>query len=229
MHTKKYIFAFLITAVIFGTALYVSNTINDKKLGEVRLAEDRLALNLLSNETQSALLKETSCADVKNNYLTRELGDLGEKLSFAVSQNNPNNMEIQNLRRYYYLLEINDYLLMKSVTEKCGIRPTFILYFYGDRESCPECEKTGYVLDALHEKYPDIRIYSFDYYSTEPAIRTLISIYHVEENLPAVIINNDPYYGFRSLETLETSVPAIARLKKELETSTTTATSTPRR
>jgi hypothetical protein len=91
------------------------------------------------------------------------------------------------------------------------------LYFYSNKAECPDCEKNGYVLDALHEKYPDMRIYSFDYNSEEAAVQTLISIYHVEPKLPAMIINNDPYYGFRSLQTLETTIPEIARLKAEYE------------
>lgn len=233
---KKYIFAFIITAAIFGTALYVSNSMNKRKLNEVRAVEDRLSLNILSSETQSALLQETLCRDVNNTFLSQELGDLGDKLSYAASQNKPDNADVLNLKQYYSLLEIKDYLLMKNITAKCGVNPTFILYFYADKENCPDCEKTGYVLDALHKKYPDMRIYSFDYGSDEPAVKTLISIYHVSSNLPALIINDDPYYGFKNLETLETTVPAIRRLKtaaeKELElksAASTSPTTTPKK
>ncbi len=217
INTKKYIFTFLITLTIFGTAIYISNSLNDKRIEEVRSVEQSLSLNILSSETQSALLEETLCRDVNNTFLTRELGELGNKLSYAASQNSPNNIEITNLKRYYYLLEIKDYLLMKKVTEKCGVKPTFILYFYSKNADCPECEKAGFVLDALHEKYPLMRIYSFDYQSDEAAVKTLISIYHVEEKLPAMIINNEPYYGFKDLNTLETTVPAIMKLKLEAE------------
>ncbi len=215
MSSKKYIFAFLITALIFGTAIYTSNFLNQKKLEDIRSVENRMSLNILSGETQTALLQETSCKDVTSSFLSHELSDLGDKLSYAASQNNPDSAEIQSLKQYYSLLEIKDYLLMKHISAKCGIYPAFILYFYSDKDRCPDCEKTGYVLDALHDKYPNLRIYSFDYYSTEPAVKTLISIYHVENNLPALIINTDPYYGFRSLDTLETTVPAIKRLKAE--------------
>jgi len=217
MNSKKYIFAFLITAAIFATAIYVSNFFNKKKLDDIRTVENRLSLNILSGETQTALLQETSCKDVNSTFLSHELGDLGDKLSYAASQNGPNNAEVLSLKQYYSLLEIKDYLLMKYISAKCGVYPAFILYFYSDKERCSDCEKTGYVLDALHEKYPNLRIYSFDYYSSEPAVKTLESIYHVGENLPALIINTDPYYGFRSLDTLESTVPAISRLKAEYD------------
>jgi len=214
---KKYIFIFLITVAIFGTTILTSNYLTQKKFSEIRNIENQLSLDLLSNEIISSLLEETSCADVNNTYLSNQLGELGEKLSYAASQNNPNNKEIKNLKEYYSLLEIKDYLLMKKITVKCGIHSAFILYFYGEKDNCPDCEKTGYVLDALHEKYPDIRIYSFDYNMNQTAIKTLISIYHIEPKLPALIINGDPYYGFRPLDEIEKTVPALQRLKTEFE------------
>lgn len=221
INNKKYIFALLITVAIFGTAIFVSNYLSRKRLDDVRTVESQLSLNMLSNETQSALLEETSCKDVNNTYLSGQLNELGNKLSFAANQSGPNNADVRNLKEYYTLLEIKDYLLMKKVTEKCGVHPTFILYFYTDGANCADCEKTGFVLDALHDKYPGMRIYSFDYDLDQAALKTLISIYHIEDNLPALIINGDPYYGYRSLNDLETTVPALRRLKAELAASTT--------
>lgn len=226
MKSRKYIYAFLITAVIFGTAIFASNTLGQKKLAEVRDIEDRLALDILSSETQFALLEETQCKDIGNTYLSKEVGNLAERLSYAESENPKDDPAVINLKKYYSLLEIKDYLLMKKVTEKCGIKPTFVLYFYTNQGDCEDCQKMGYVLTALHEKYPNLRVYSFDYNLDVEAIKALISIYKVENKLPALIINGDPYYGFRPLEELETTVPAIQRLQQELTASTTKATST---
>lgn len=216
MGNKKYIFAFLITLGVFAVAIYASNYLNNKKLDEVRAVEDQLSLDILSSETQSSLLEETACTDVNSNYLTGQLVDLGDKLSYAASQNNPNNAAIENLKEYYSLLEIKDYLLMKNITAKCGTHPTFILYFYGDSDKCTDCQKTGFVLDALRQKYPSIRVYSFDYNLDQAAIKTLVSIYHLRGTLPALIINGDPYYGYQSLDELESTVPALKRLKASL-------------
>ncbi len=216
MDNKKYIFAFLITIAIFVVAIFMSNYLGQKKLEDVRAVENQLSLDILSSETQSTLLEETSCSDVKNNYLSGQLAELGDKLSYAASQNSANNADIKNLKEYYSLLEIKDYLLMKKITTKCGSHPTFILYFYANTDKCPDCEKTGFVLDALRQKYPSIRIYSFDYQLDQVAVKTLISVYHLNGILPALIINGDPYYGYQSLDELETTVPALQRLKYSL-------------
>lgn len=219
---RKYIYAFLITALIFGTALYISNYVSKQKLAEIQTIENRLSLDILSSETQFSLLEETSCKNVSSASLSQELGNLSDKVSSAESQYGVDDSRVVSLKQYYSLLEIKDYLLMKSVTAKCGISPTFILYFYSNKGDCADCQKTGYVLTALHDEFPDLRIYSFDYNLNEEAIGTLERIYHVTDNLPALVINGDPYYGFRSLSDLETNVPALKRLKV-LETSTTTA------
>lgn len=224
--SRKYIVAFLITAVIFGTAIFVSNVLSQKKLEDVRVIENRVALDILSSETQFALLEETSCSDIGPGFLSKELGSLGEKLTYAENQSELESADLEYLKRSYFLLEIKDYLLMKRLTEKCGIKPTFILYFYSTEDVCEDCEKMGYVLTAMRDKYPDLRVYSFDYNFDVGAINTLVSIYKIMPNLPAMIINSDPYYGFYSVEELESSVPAIQRLYEAYTEALEEATST---
>jgi len=212
--SRKYVFALLITAAIFATALFISNVISQKRLAEIQNIEDRLSLDILASETQSALLEETSCRQIGNSIpLTKELGELANRLSAAEEQRGPKNQDVQMLKRQYFLLEIRDYLVMKKLTDKCGTHPTFILYFYSNDEDCPDCQKMGFVLTALHEEFPDLRIYSFDFNMDLDAIHTLRSIYNLGPTLPALVVNGDPYYGFRPLEELIKTVPALSRLK----------------
>jgi hypothetical protein len=224
MNSRKYLVAFLITGAIFGTAVFASSILTDKKLEDVRSIENRVALDILSSETQFALLAETSCRDIGPGFLSKELGPLGERLSYAENQSNFSEQDVESLKRSYFLLEIKDYLLMKRLTEKCGIRPTFILYFYSTEDRCEDCERMGYVLTALRDKYPDLRVYSFDYHFDLGAIQTLKSIFKVKGELPAVIVNGEAYYGFRTIEEFESQIPAL----KRLQSATSSATTTPR-
>jgi hypothetical protein len=220
--SKKYIITFLITAVIFGTAVVASSLLNDKKVEDVRSIENRVALDILSSETQFALLEETSCRDIGPGFLSQELGPLGERLSYAENQSGFNDEDVESLKRSYFLLEIKDYLLMKRLTEKCNIKPTFILYFYSTSDRCEDCEKMGYVLTALRDKYPDLRVYSFDYHFDVGAIKTLTSIYKVKGTLPAIVVNGESYYGFKPMDELEAQIPALKLLKTATSTAATT-------
>ncbi|MDB5194142.1 MAG: hypothetical protein JWN50_156 [Parcubacteria group bacterium] len=230
MDSRKYIFAFVLTLLIFGTALYTSNYLNGKKIDDVKSVEDRVSLDILSSETQFNLLEETSCKNIApSGFLSSELGPLGDKLTYAENQNF-SATDLQSLKQSYFLLEIKDYLLMKKVTEKCGNPQTFILYFYGNSNDCPDCDTAGAVLTELRTRYPNLRVYSFDYDFDLEAVKTMEQIYNVKDALPALIINGDPYYGLKTVDDLLTNVPALAKLKADADkaaaASSTQATTT---
>lgn len=214
---KKYFFSFVITTVIFVTAIYLSNYFSQKKLDEIRGIQDKISIDILSSETQFSLLEESSCKDIGTGSLSTELGTLEEKLSYTESSRGVNDPEVKTLKRYYSLLEIKDYLLMNKISEKCKKTPLSIIYFYTTDDKCADCQKEGYVLTSLRQTYPDLRVYSFDYNIDLSAVKTLISINKVKNELPAVIIKDKPYYGFQSLEDVEKAMPELGILKAKME------------
>jgi len=210
---RKYIFSFIITAIIFATAIYLSNIFGQKKLEEIRNIQDKISIDILSSETQFALLEESSCSDIGTGSLSSELGSLENKLSYTETQRGTEDSEVQTLKRYYSLLEIKDYLLMNKISEKCKRTPLSVIYFYSNSEKCSDCQKEGYVLTKLRETYPDLRVYSFDYDMDLSAVKTLISINKIKDDLPAIVINGRVYYGFQSVEDIEKIVPELAKMK----------------
>ncbi|HYF10440.1 MAG TPA: thioredoxin family protein [Candidatus Paceibacterota bacterium] len=222
---KKYLFVLVITVSLFGTALYVSSRLNDRRIDEIRSIGDQISIDILSSETQFSLLAESSCKDLAGqSILSKEINSLAEKLSYTEERLGSDNPEVIELKRYYSLLEIKDYLLMKRVSAKCGTKPITVLYFYSNDGACTDCEKAGYVLTALRERYPDLRVYSFDYHLNLSALRTLISIFNIEPRLPAIMIGDEVFYGFTPLEEIEAKVPELAE-----SLATSTSTSTPKR
>lgn len=217
---RKYLFSFLITAIIFASALYVSNYFAQKKLEEIRNIQDKIAIDILSSETQFSLLEEYSCKDVGLGSLSKELGELENKLSYTENQRGHNDSEVISLKKYYSLLEIKDYLLMNKISEKCKKTPISIIYFYSTDDKCSDCEKEGYVLTHLREDYPELRVYSFDYNIDVSAVKTLISVNKIKNELPALIIKDKVYYGFKSVEDLEKLIPELKTIKAKQSTST---------
>lgn len=221
--SRSYIVAFLITALLFATAFWASTFFNNRRIAEIRNAQNKVSIDILSLETQFDLLAQHSCKDIsENSVLSKEIQPLGERLSYLESQQNVDSDELTQLKRYYSLLQIKDLLLMQKVAEKCGLRPVFILYFYSNAGDCKDCERQGYVLTGLSEKYAGLRVYSFDYNLDLSALKTLVQIHDVENMLPALVIKNKVYYGFKRIEEIEKILPQLASLKKN-------ATSTPLR
>lgn len=212
---KKYIIVFFITLTIFVSGLWLSSYINNRKIKQLENIESKISLDLMSSETQFSLLQEQSCKDVlARNILSSELNSLADKISYSENNMGTDDTDVVNLKKYYSLLEIKDYLLMKQIKERCGEDSIFILYFYSNKD-CSACTKQGYVLTALREKYPSLRVYSFDYNLDLSAIRTMTSIYKVPDNLPAIVINGKVYDGFKTLEEIEKTFPELETIKTE--------------
>lgn len=156
---NKYVMTFIITSLLFGVALYVNNILDNSRAGDIRSIQDTISLNILSSETQYDLLRETSCKNVNDSILSTELNSLERKLSYLEPTNpNQGNNEFNYIRKYYELLQIKDFSLMQRLTEKCGLEPISILYFYGSKNECADCEKTSAVLNHLRTTYPNVRI-----------------------------------------------------------------------
>ena len=214
---KKYVIALLITLTIFGSVVYISTLISDRRIAEVRAIQEKVTLDIASSETQFNLLKELSCNDIDNSILSSELNSLAERLTILEGSRTRNNAELLSLKRAYSLLQIKDYLLSKEISKKCGLRPVTILYFYSNEGDCPDCEKEGYVLTFLRQAYPQLRIYSFDYNLDLSAVRTLSILFKVQPPLPALVIKDRAYSGFQSLEEVEKLLPELAKMKAEAE------------
>lgn len=201
---KKYLIVFLITICLFLTASYVSSYFSNKKVDQIKSIQDSIAINILSSETQFSLLQESSCKNVSaGSMLSGELDELGRKLQWG--QDNLSDLnEISYLKKYYSLLQIKDYLLMKKISASCNVKSAFILYFYTTKEYCSECEKEGLVLSSLRDKYPELRVYSFDYAIDLSAVKSLLKIYKIKDTeLPALILNDNLLTGFHTIEELD--------------------------
>jgi hypothetical protein len=210
---KKYLIVFFITALLFIIAAYVSNYFSNKKLVQLKDIQDKISIDILSSETQFSLLSDLSCKNVSGSFLSAELNDLGGKLEWS-QKNLGDSDTVSYLKKYYSLLEIKDYLLMKKISARCGVKSAFILYFYTTAENCSECEKESIVLSTLREKYPELRVYSFDYSTDLSAVRSMIQIYKIKDTLlPALVIDDEVLTGFKSIDELDLIIKKSFNIK----------------
>lgn len=221
--SKKYTFTFFLTCALFATAFFASTFFSNKRVESVKFIQDNIAIDILSSETQFDLLKEVSCQNVSDSMLSPELNVLGDKLSHTENERGETDADVLYLKKYYSLLQVKDYLLSKKLAEKCGSlkKPVFIIYFYSNIGDCPDCQKEGYVLTRLKEKYPELRVYSFDYNLKLSVIDSLKAIYRIDKALPALVLEDKVYTGYNSIEDLEKLLPDTL---KEVATSTAATT-----
>ena len=203
---KKYLIVFLITVSLFLTASYLSNYFGQKKIDQLKLIQDKIAIDILSSETQFSLLSELSCKSVSSSVLSDELDALRRKLDWG-QKNLGATEEVSYFKKYYSLLQIKDYLLMKKISSSCGIKSAFILYFYTTKEYCSLCEKQGFVLTSLRDKYPELRVYSFDYSRDLSVVKAILQIYKIKDKeLTALVLDDKLLTGFGDIKELESRI-----------------------
>jgi len=220
---KKYLIVFLITTGLFFTAIYLSNYFGGKKINQLKTIQDQIAIDILSSETQFSLLSELSCKNISDSVFSKELAELGSKLEWS-QENLGATEEVSYLKKYYSLLQIKDYLLAKKISARCGTKSAFILYFYTTAANCTLCEEESLVLSTLRAKYPELRVYSFDYSTDLSAVTSMLQIYKIKDTaLPALVIDDSVFSGFQTLENLEAYIKGIFKLQ-EVKPSTNTNT-----
>lgn len=221
--TRNILIALGITIALTATVAYAINYLNNARIAELSTIEDQISIDTLSLDTQFSLLEVAPCDSfASSTTLVSSLADLGNRLSYAENQLGKDNSQVLRLKQQYSLLEIRDYLITKQLATTCGTKPVTVLYFYSNAGDCADCDRAGYALSYLHDTYPSLRVYSFDYNLSLGALQTFIAVTKVQNKLPAFVVNGTQSYGFTTLADLEKLFP-----KGSL--SSMTATSTPSR
>lgn len=201
---RNAVIALGVTALILGTVIAAVSYLNRERIAELTAIESQLSIDTLSLDTQFSILESAPCSVVDDGTeLTAQLNDLGERLAYMESQLGSNDTQVTRLKQQYSLLEIRDYLVTKQLAKACGTKPVTVLYFYSNAGDCPDCERAGAALSYLHDQYPALRVYSFDYHLELGALKTFIAVDKVQPRLPAFIIQGRTYYGFTDLAALE--------------------------
>lgn len=224
MKTSKYILAFLITLAIFLMVFLLSNFFYTMRVGQVKSIEDNINRSILESEIQYSLLSDVSCEDTveQNSMLIEELNSLTKKLAFMEDQRGETDPEVISLKKYYSLLQVKDYLLLRERAKQCDEKPLSVLYFYSNKGDCEDCRKMGFVLTSMREDYAKLHVYAFDFNLGLSVIETLKSIYKLNGELPVLIINRKPYYGFKTREEIENLIPELTLTVASSTTATTT-------
>lgn len=205
---RNALIAFGITIALVTTVAYAVNYLNRARVSELSSIEDQIAIDTLSLDTQFSLLEAAPCDSIASSTtLIGKLADLGSRLSYAESQLGADDPQVVRLKQQYSLLEIRDYLITRKLAEACKTKPVTVLYFYSNKGDCQDCDKAGYALSYLHNTYPSLRVYSFDYNIDLGAMQTFIALNKIQNTLPAFVINEKKIYGFTSLADLEKQFP----------------------
>ena len=225
INLQKYLLALFATILVFGSGFFLAGQISKKQLNQLSSLQQNLRVDILSLETQFAILSQASCENLNESTLTQELYNISQNLTSVGNNLGQDHPQYLQLKKYYSILEIKHWLLLQETAKECNVPLSFIIYFYSDKKTCPKCEDQGYILTYFRKKYPFLRVYSFDYNLELAALETLKSIYGLEKILPAMVINDDVYQGFHNKQEIEKILEQYIKLE-DLESPDHEATTT---
>ena len=204
-----YLFAFVITAMIFSVGILLGMQMNELKLKS--LSEDMDALNEERNiqETNRLLLtlfEDDSCILLQD-YMVEILPNL-ETLAWrtdyyerSADRKRFSEEEYIKIKKNYMLLLTNYWLIAKKLESTCGDTTPKLIYFYSNKD-CNDCKAQGIILDSIKREREEIMIFSMDRDIDLSTIRLVKGIYNVTE-VPSLIIGNKTYSGFMDKEKVE--------------------------
>ena len=195
---NKFLLAFIISTFLFIIAISFGSFLSILKVYDIEEMQYDIITDVNANNLGYLLFLEDPCDVEIGNEINEEISDLGRKLSFMETQRGNGNEEVKRLREYYSLLQIKHYLFMKSIKEECGKDYELVLYFY---EECDLCSDQGFLLKYFKDKYDNVFVYTFDYYSDNDAVKTLKRVHNVT-GVPFTVINEIGYSEFLSKEEL---------------------------
>ena len=196
----------IILAFILGTLIFLIGVLISQVLGYYSLDKIKLELEETYNEQlgwllSSNILKDYAC-NIDNLELSKKRIELGQELYTLESIFGKQDPKVLAKKEYFQILEVQEYLLMKEIKERCNKSYILILYFYSNKGDCDECIAQGMILDDLWKSNKNVSIFSFDYNIENPATEALKKLYGVK-GYPALVINGKTFNRFLSKEELK--------------------------
>ena len=199
-----YILAFIITIIIFGIGVYVGTLFDKSNLSGISSDVEKTLQRLESAQLLLFLDDSASFCPVYKTELEKLERDtelIGYKLSLFTEKGT---VDI-DLKKQYFVLEAQGYLLSKKVNDKCDVHDILVLYFYSNK-NCEKCSRQGDELlmtrDQLSGKIDKrIKFYSFDG-DLGSAIADALKQKHYIYEYPTIVVNDKAYVGYQDIDTL---------------------------
>ncbi len=200
---SKYVAAFSISLLIIVLGIILGQTIANEKFNEISSELERTKSYILGLDLQSKLLTDENLCKVDVFDLTKDKVYAGRQVSYLENVLGKNDKNVLQIKENYLLLSLDQYLLVKKVSEICDKKINIIIFFYSNNYNYTESENQGHVLDYIYDKYPESTVvYAFDVDIDNPALNVFKTLNDVQI-VPTVIINDIKYEDFRSRKNIE--------------------------
>jgi hypothetical protein len=207
--TRLYVFAFIITLLVFSLGLTIGLLVEKERLEEFNQVNLELEVDLKSLQLQQSFIDSGAAnCEALNEILEAAIVDVTESMAQVIDYSETSIIDgalfTLNLRDYF-LTEIQYLALANEISAQCDTEAVTIIYFYDDNPADVQGNVLSYLKDIFGST---LLVFSFDSnFDEEPMIEVMLKNYGVEE-FPTVIVNDQAYYGGISADALEAVICA---------------------
>ncbi|MBI4738424.1 hypothetical protein HY772_02490 [Candidatus Woesearchaeota archaeon] len=210
VNKTQYIAVFAITTLVFVAGILLGNFFAGKKLSHIDRLGREVKTDTAAIEIEYDILASDPCKAVNTTPLANDLYALAEKLDYMENALGEDNQDVRDLKNYYSILELRNWLLLKKTNYECSDKKTLILYFYSGKDSCKTCEEQGFILTWVRKNYPNVYVYSFDYNIENAAVKTIKDLYGITTT-PSLVIGDLTFDRFMSKNEIVDAVADVER------------------
>jgi len=195
----RYVFAAVITIVIFTLGMLFSNFVDDQRYSSLRneiqdnnveLESWQLQLNYLrSEDVDSCQALQTGLQDVVSNYNSR-LDDIQNYRENSFFRED----DFESMKDLYVLSGLRYWLFAEELKDNCEYDANTALYFttsIGEAEDCDACGYTGEQLSILKRKYGEQLLIFTVPTEFEDGFVDMLQTRHNVTEVPTVVINDN--------------------------------------
>jgi hypothetical protein len=197
--------AFLLSLLIFLSGIYVGQLIDESSMKT--LSSDVQEVSQKVASVQLLLLMEANSSAFCPVYsseldaIDSEVERVGYKLTYLEDDRQ---MYDPALKKQYFVLQAESYLLSKKVREICDDKSVLLINFYSNT-GCEDCKAQGNEIlkarDELSGKVK-LKLFSFDGDLGSPVADAFARQYNVS-SYPTIVIDGKAYPGYMAASEIE--------------------------
>jgi hypothetical protein len=200
----RYLYALIIAIFLLGFGFMGAYAVDSFQYKRISSLQDNTFYDFYSKQIEHELLGQNVCNQEYLNQIGESLdfqGSIIQKLEMDLSKSN---QEIQDTKRFYFMMQLSHLNLMKDLNDECNFSNNFILFFYSnDKKEIDESERMGRLLNYLKTENENLLVYSFDTNSKDALVSKLIDQYNLTEPITIVVNEETKINNFKKISEIE--------------------------
>lgn len=189
----RYFYALISAICLFILVFYIVFVFNYISLNQTSSLHEEIFYNFYKEQLNYSFFETDDCTLKNLDRISSAMDFQGFIVNQLESEKGIRNKHVLERKKYYYLLELSHFSLIKELNQKCDLDYNFILFFYSNSPAeIGKSEEAGKILNYIKNKKPRVLIYSFDVSSEDPLVNDLKSFYNITQ--PITVVVNEQYF-----------------------------------